>query len=466
MSRFGFPGMLAVGRYSGKMSPGVGGPGKSPGEMSTSALRMVLDDLKEMLRAKAISPADFLVGVAAAHTRASSLEKEVPVKMQEVVKEELSEASPSSPVKMETPVKMKVKMKSVMKAPVMKEFVPPLSSPRQVGEKAPSDNNNNNKVVVVSVVGDRGMIEVGDSVEESCGRDHVNVVAEEFDGAVFGVGAAVDHPWSAVDDSTDKRCDEEEIGVLGDPLSDHEVAALGGGVVASLTRSVIDDSAVEEFGGAVFGFEAAVDHPWSAVDDSTDKRCDEEEMGVLGYLASDLVATGGVAGGLTRKGDDAEESGGAEGHSCSCDAEALLPGVDVSVTKGMVWGDELCDVSGNAWVTWNWVRKLIMCDSLPEGGSQFRDAIIQQITTAGDDARSYVVRRHVDPGVGISATKGLSECRWKVQVVWMVEEKLAKMQIDAVITDVTSEESANPGCEEESVRVESHLVVGIYFGRR
>ena len=85
---------------------------------------------------------------------------------------------------------------------------------------------------------------------------------------------------------------------------------------------------------------------------------------------------------------------------------------------------------------------------------------------AGDVSRSYVVRRHVDPGVGIGATKGLSGCRWKVQVVWMLEEKLAKMQIDAVITDVTSEESANPGCEEENVLVESHLVVGIYFGRR
>ena len=49
---------------------------------------------------------------------------------------------------------------------------------------------------------------------------------------------------------------------------------------------------------------------------------------------------------------------------------------------------------------------------------------------------SYVVRRHVDPGVGIGATKGLGGCRWKVQVVWMLEVKLAKMRIDAVITDV------------------------------
>ena len=70
------------------------------------------------------------------------------------------------------------------------------------------------------------------------------------------------------------------------------------------------------------------------------------------------------------------------------------------------------------------------------------------------------------PGVEIGATKGLSGCKWKVQVVWMWEVKLATMQIDTVITDVTSEESANPGCEEESVLIASHGVVGIYFGRR
>ena len=37
------------------------------------------------------------------------------------------------------------------------------------------------------------------------------------------------------------------------------------------------------------------------------------------------------------------------------------------------------------------------------------------------------------------------------------------MQIDAVVTDVTSEESANPGCEEESVLVDSHSVVRRYL---
>ena len=49
---------------------------------------------------------------------------------------------------------------------------------------------------------------------------------------------------------------------------------------------------------------------------------------------------------------------------------------------------------------------------------------------------------------------------------WEMEEELARMQIDAEITDVASEESANSGCEEESVLVESHELVGIYFGRR
>ena len=78
---------------------------------------------------------------------------------------------------------------------------------------------------------------------------------------------------------------------------------------------------------------------------------------------SDRVAAGGAAGGPSRKGDDAEQkgmcegqgkssdsnpsangmstigpprgAGEAEGHSGSCDAEALTPGVEVSATKGM-----------------------------------------------------------------------------------------------------------------------------------
>ena len=85
----------------------------------------ILDDLKELLLAKAITFAEYQEGVAAAHSRASSLEKEVPVKM-EALDTEMQEA----PVKMEAPVKsvksVKVKatvtsvkcVKSVMKAPV------------------------------------------------------------------------------------------------------------------------------------------------------------------------------------------------------------------------------------------------------------------------------------------------------------------------------------------------------------
>ena len=57
-----------------------------------------------------------------------------------------------------------------------------------------------------------------------------------------------------------------------------------GGVASGLTWSDVDDSAAEEIGGPT-------------------RKGDDD-------LASDLDAAGGVAGGLTRKGDDAEETGG------------------------------------------------------------------------------------------------------------------------------------------------------------
>ena len=70
----------------------------------------ILDDLKELLLAKAISPAEYLEH-SLAHTRASSLEKEVPVQM-----EALDTETHETPVKIETPVKS-VKSDKV-KAPV------------------------------------------------------------------------------------------------------------------------------------------------------------------------------------------------------------------------------------------------------------------------------------------------------------------------------------------------------------
>ena len=73
---------------------------------------------------------------------------------------------------------------------------------------------------------------------------------------------------------------------------------------------------------------------------------------------------------------------------------------------------------------------------------------------------------HDESGVGLCESKGLSGYRWKVRVVWMSEDKLAKMRIDAVITDVTIDESAKPGCEAASALVDCYEVVGIYFGRR
>ena len=39
---------------------------------------------------------------------------------------------------------------------------------------------------------------------------------------------------------------------------------------------------------------------------------------------------------------------------------------------------------------------------------------------------------------------------------WTMEEELAKMQIDAVITEVAIDESANPGCDEDGVLVDGY----------
>ena len=60
----------------------------------------ILESLERMLLAKAISPADYLEGVAAAHTRAYSVEKEAPVKMGALDTE-----------MQETPVKIEIRLR-------------------------------------------------------------------------------------------------------------------------------------------------------------------------------------------------------------------------------------------------------------------------------------------------------------------------------------------------------------------
>ena len=50
--------------------------------------------------------------------------------------------------------------------------------------------------------------------------------------------------------------------------------------------------------------------------------------------------------------------------------------------------------------------------------------------------------------------------------VWMMEEKLAMMQMDAVAIDVTVDKCVNQEGDEGRARVEGYKVVGIYFGRR
>ena len=67
--------------------------------------------------------------------------------------------------------------------------------------------------------------------------------AEEIGWAVFGFEADIDHTWSVVDDSAGRACgigDSEYWGPCDMPTrgcdaEDHEVAAPGGGVVASLS---------------------------------------------------------------------------------------------------------------------------------------------------------------------------------------------------------------------------------------
>ena len=99
--------------------------------MSDSALKMVLDDLKGLLKDGTITFPQYQAGMDQALERALAAE---------VVKEELI-----------TSVKC---VKSVMTAPVMKELVPLLPSSKKVGEKAPSDNNNNiNACNAGSVIG-------------------------------------------------------------------------------------------------------------------------------------------------------------------------------------------------------------------------------------------------------------------------------------------------------------------------
>ena len=193
-------------------------------------------------------------------------------------------------------------------------------------------------------------------------------------------------------------------------------------------------------------------------------------------LASDLVAAGGAASGLTRKGDDAEEIGGtwsAVSDNVEGTCEVMVRRCDGSCHhcfySCLVVGDEYYECAAAGVSRGHPVYLLYdstLCLPCELGNENARWETKSFFFPLAKPRTIESVLQQVTPGVGIGATTGLSGGGWKVQVVWMLEEKLAKMQIDAEITDVTSEESANPGCEEESVLIESHEVVGIYFGRR
>ena len=113
-------------------------------------------------------------------------------------------------------------------------------------------------------------------------------------------------------------------------------------------------------------------------------------------------------------------------------------------------GGGLCSESGSAWVTWNWVPKIYMCDSLPEGCSRLFDDITQQVTMVD------VATRRRGRKVQVLEVRG----------GWRVENELAKTQIDAVNTDVINKESVRPWSVEGEVLCVSYSVLGIYFGRR
>ena len=104
-------------------------------------------------------------------------------------------------------------------------------------------------------------------------------------------------------------------------------------------------------------------------------------------------------------------------------------------------------------MTWNWVPKMILCDSLPEGCSRLFDDITQQLTMV------EVATRRRGRKVQVLEVRG----------GWRVENELAKTQIDAVNTDVMNTESVRPWSVESvegEVLCVSYSVLGIYFGRR
>ena len=324
---------------------------------------MVLDDLKDLFRAKELTFEQYQEAVAAAHiraestspkvyrkhqsshspahSRASSLEKEVPVKiealvteMQELGKEELIKQE--AHVKVQSQVKRAKSVKSVMKAPVKIEIPVKMEVSLSTKEDVKS---------------------VKDSVSEVSSPTKV-----KKDGKQDGVQLPRPLPRIPVPESADYSKSTEmegdrsnEKGKRSQSSTGSKQMSAGGGKENGLASDRI------AAGGAAGGSTRKGD------DAELNGMCEGQGLSSNSSLSangmSDRVAAGGAAGGPSRKGDDAEQkgmcegqgkssdsnpsangmstigpprgAGEAEGHSGSCDAEALTPGVEVSATKGM-----------------------------------------------------------------------------------------------------------------------------------
>ena len=82
----------------------------------------------------------------------------------------------------------------------------------------------------------------------------------------------------------------------------------------------------------------------------------------------------------------------------------------------------------------------------------------------------YRFKRVAVPGKAAQWEAARAKCETVLETAlveeWMMEAKLAMLQMDAVIIDVTVDECVNQEGDEGRARIEGHTVVGIYLGRR
>jgi hypothetical protein len=188
----------------------------------------------------------------------------------------------------------------------------------------------------------------------------------------------------------------------------------------------------------------------------------------------------------------------------------LCDNINISPNAGLVlMGRKFSGVLVKAWEAWNGTPNecsatLLNADNRsPQSRPRLFDAILQQLTTVSSEREAGEVRRLVGRwqgrwlwgmvvwmlccGVSSSPNAGLVLMGCKVSGVpdamiyqlnkvgvkvlevlvgWMLEDELAKTQMDAVNIDVINKESTCPWSVEGEVLCVSYSMLGIYFGRR